>query len=379
MSQRLPEVFATGEPPPPPLLDRSFERLQGVVEHLHSTLDAAAMADWQEVPLPTKAAALLDSLPAGVLLIDSTGHVAACNREARQLLGPALLGETWDSVVKTHLAASEDATELVLVDGRRLSVATRPMSSTSGQVVMLSDVSETRALQHLLSRRSRLAELGEMLARLAHQLGTPLATSALYAHELSRASDDPQRSRELARRIEKSIARLRSQVRDMQVFTSTAVVAGTVTRIDDLVAVFRELVRPAYDAAGALLQITSLADKSCVRVNAPAVASVFANLAENALQARPQGLRLDVTIEVHGDAVTFTFADNGPGLAPQVAEQMFEAFFTTREQGTGLGLAVAQSVVEAHGGCIRHDAQASGCRIVVELPHLDHDAYRSSQ
>jgi len=379
MSQRLPEVFATGEPPPPPLLDRSFERLQGVVEHLHSTLDAAAMADWQEVPLPTKAAALLDSLPAGVLLIDSTGHVAACNREARQLLGPALLGETWDSVVKTHLAASEDATELVLVDGRRLSVATRPMSSTSGQVVMLSDVSETRALQHLLSRRSRLAELGEMLARLAHQLGTPLATSALYAHELSRASDDPQRSRELARRIEKSIARLRSQVRDMQVFTSTAVVAGTVTRIDDLVAVFRELVRPAYDPGGALLQITSLADKSCVRVNAPAVASVFANLAENALQARPQGLRLDVTIEVHGDAVTFTFADNGPGLAPQVAEQMFEAFFTTREQGTGLGLAVAQSVVEAHGGCIRHDAQASGCRIVVELPHLDHDAYRSSQ
>ena len=108
-----------------------------------------------------------------------------------------------------------------------------------------------------------------------------------------------------------------------------------------------------------------------MRVNAPALASVFANLAENALQARPQGLRLDVKIETCADAIMFAFADNGPGLAPQIAEQMFEAFFTTREQGTGLGLAVAKSVVEAHGGCIRHDAQASGCRIIVELPSLE--------
>jgi signal transduction histidine kinase len=58
---------------------------------------------------------------------------------------------------------------------------------------------------------------------------------------------------------------------------------------------------------------------------------------------------------------------------------MFEAFFTTREQGTGLGLAVAQSVVEAHGGCIRHDAQASGCRIIIELPRLDPGACRRNQ
>ncbi|MDH3712552.1 MAG: ATP-binding protein [Gammaproteobacteria bacterium] len=337
------------------------------------------MADWQTVPLSGRAATLLDSLPAGVLLIDSSGHIAACNREARALLGSALLGEAWETIVKTYLAASEDATELVLADGRRLSVATRPMSSTSGQVVMLSDVSETRALQHLLSRRSRLAELGEMLARLAHQLGTPLATSALYAHELSRAGNDPQRSRELARRIEKSLARLRAQIRDMQVFTSTAVVAGTETRVGDLIAAFQELVRPAYGAAGALLRVDSQADENCVRVNAHALASVFANLADNALQARAQGLQLDVRVEACDGTVMFTFSDNGPGLTEQIAAQMFEAFFTTREEGTGLGLAVAKSVVEAHGGSIRHDAQASGCRIIVELPRLDDDARGRSQ
>jgi two-component system sensor histidine kinase FlrB len=380
MSQRFSAAFAASEPAPPlPLLDQSLQRLQGVVDHLHSTLDEAAMVDWQTLPLSGRAAALLDSLPAGVLLIDSSGHIAVCNSEARELLGPALLGEAWETIVKNYLAASEDATELVLADGRRLSVATRPMSSTSGQVVMLSDVSETRALQHLLSRRSRLAELGEMLARLAHQLGTPLATSALYAHELSRASNDPQRSRELARRIEKSLARLRAQIRDMQVFTSTAVVSGTETRIGDLMTAFHELVRPAYEAAGALLRIDSLADENHVRVNAPALASVFANLAENALQACAHGLQLDVRVEALGDTVMFAFADNGPGLTKQVAEQMFEAFFTTREEGTGLGLAVAKSVVEAHGGCIYHDAQASGCRIVVELPRVDGDACRRNQ
>ncbi|MDH3451157.1 MAG: ATP-binding protein [Gammaproteobacteria bacterium] len=380
MSQRLTAGFAASEPSPPlPLLDQSVERLQGVVEHLHATLDAAQMRHWQEAPLPTKAAALLDSLPAGVLLIDSTGHVAACNREARELLGPALLGKAWASIVKTHLAASEDATELVLVDGRRLSVATRPMSNTSGQVVMLSDVSETRALQRLLSRRSRLAELGEMLARLAHQLGTPLATSALYAHELCHASGDPQRNRELARRIEQSLGRLRSQIRDMQVFTSTAVVAGTVTEVDKLLSAFSDLVCPAFEAANAMLQIDSQAGQSCVQVNAPALASVFANLADNALQACPQGLRFNVGVAASGDTVDFTFADNGPGVTTEIAAQMFEAFFTTREQGTGLGLAVAKSVVEAHGGSIRHDAAAPGCRIVVELPRVAADAARGQR
>lgn len=371
MPQPSTAVLAAGDAsPPPPRLDQSLQRLQGLVDNLHSTLDAAAMAGWQEVPLPARAAALLDSLPAGVLLIDSTGHVAACNSEARALLGPTLLGEPWATIVKTHLAASDDPTELVLADGRRLSVATRPMSSTSGQVVMLSDVSETRALQHLLNRRSRLAELGEMLARLAHQLGTPLATSALYAQELSRASDDPQRSRELAHRIEKSLARLRTQIRDMQVFTSNAVVAGTITGIGDLLTAFVELARPGYDQAGATLCVESTANHSFVRVNASALASVFANLAENALQARADGLQLAVTATLDDEQVIIAFADNGPGVDQPVAAQMFDAFFTTREQGTGLGLAVAKSVVEAHGGSIRHDPGASGFRLLVALPRV---------
>lgn len=374
MPQHLDARFAASEASPPlPLLDQSLERLQGVVEHLHSTLDAAQLRQWQAMPLPGKAAALLDSLPAGVLLIDSTGHVAACNQEARELLGPALLGEPWAEIVRTHLAASDDATELVLADGRRLSVATRPMANASGQVVMLSDVSETRALQRLLSRRSRLAELGEMLARLAHQLGTPLATSALYARELCDVRD-PQRSRELARRIEQSLARLRAQIRDMQVFTSNAVVAGTVTPVTRLLGAFKDMVSPAFDAAGAVLQINSLADKCCVRVNAPALASVFANLADNAQQARQQGLRFNVGVAEFGDVVSFTFTDNGPGVTAETAEQMFEAFFTTREAGTGLGLAVAKSVVEAHGGSIRHDPRAPGFRIIVELPSASAEA-----
>ncbi len=368
MPQRASAASAAPDATPPlPLLELSVQRLQGVVDHLHSTLDAAAMAG-RGAPAPANAATLLDSLPAGVLLIDNSGHIAACNRAARELLGPALLGQAWDAIVRTHLAASEDASDLALRDGRRISVATRPMCEAAGQVVMLSDVSETRALERLLQRRSRLAEMGEMLARLAHQLGTPLATSALYAHELAQLDGAPERGRELARRIKTSLARLRSQVRDMQVFTSTATVAGTVTRVGDLLAAFSELARPGFTAAGACLQIDSRASDDHVRVNVSALVSVFSNLADNALQACPQDLLLRVTVDARDGWVEFVFADNGPGVPSDVARQMFETFFTTREAGTGLGLAVARSVVEAHGGRIRHDGGAPGCRIAIALP-----------
>ncbi len=374
------------QPPATPLPDRALQRLRAVVASLNSTLDRAALGAWRE-PEQGRAAAVLDTLPAAVLLLDQRGHISDCNRAARELLGEGLVGRRWDTVVLSQLSASDDGTELVLHDGRRLSVATRPLREAQrlpasrgagsrrggvegGQIVMLSDVSEARRLQTRLAQRSRLAEMGEMLARLAHQLGTPLATSALVARELTQVAGDDERSRDLAVRLEHALARLRAQVRDMQVFSSTsAVVSGKPTPVGEVLAALSEQVLPLFAPAGARLEIDAPAQAERVRVNAAALVSAFANLADNALQARPEGLVLRVAAHAGPRSVLFEFADNGPGIEAPLAARVFEPFYSTRETGSGLGLAVARSVVEAHGGTLSLASDpGGGCRFTVALP-----------
>jgi two-component system sensor histidine kinase KdpD len=117
-----------------------------------------------------------------------------------------------------------------------------------------------------------------------------------------------------------------------------------------------------------------------VRVDARAVAEVVYTLVDNAAKYSPAGTRIGVRAEGEGDgAVRLSVEDEGPGVAPELRERVFDKFFramrdgdsgTPKPSGTGMGLAIAKGLVEAHGGSIRvEDARGlAGCRVVVTLP-----------
>ena len=121
------------------------------------------------------------------MVVDRSGCVTAANPAAQSLLGVSVIGESWHQVVATVVAPQgADGHEVRLRSGRLVSVATRCIEGADGQLILLTDQTETRKLQEALARNERLTTLGRMMAALAHQLRTPLSAATLYADHLRR-------------------------------------------------------------------------------------------------------------------------------------------------------------------------------------------------
>ena len=162
---------------------------------------------------------VLDLLPGGVIVIDGQGLVRDANPVALELLGEPLVGVNWrDVIVRSFAPRKDDGHEISLRNGRRLSIATRSLSGEPGQLVLLTDLTETRRLQDQLARHERLSSLGRMVASLAHQIRTPLSTALLYASHLEQGGLSEQQQQRFAGSLKARLHELEHQVRDMLVF-----------------------------------------------------------------------------------------------------------------------------------------------------------------
>ncbi|UTW10045.1 sensor histidine kinase [Marinobacterium rhizophilum] len=315
---------------------------------------------------------LLDLLPAGVILIDSAGLVAEANPAARDLLGEPLQGQLWIDIIRRSFAPrSDDGHEVSLRDGRRVHLATRAMDNEPGQLVLLTNQTETRLLQTRLSHYQRLSEMGRMMASLAHQIRTPLSAALLYTSHLGRAQlEDSQRLR-FASKVKSRLVNLEQQVRDMLVF------ARGETRLDDRIST-EELFSAIEDMLDAPLSSQD-ADCDChneapglwLQCNRETLLGALQNLVDNALQACGAGTTLAIRASLDGAYLRLEVIDQGPGMDAQTRAQAMQPFYTTKSHGTGLGLAVAQVVARAHHGSFELDsAPGQGTRAALLLPFL---------
>jgi two-component system sensor histidine kinase FlrB len=175
-------------------LDLSYRDLQGQVQRLTDELAASRSARLRELGekerLLARLSSLVSVLPGGVLLLDSGNRVRDANPEALDLLGEPLIGERWADVAARHPAlrdrGREAQSDAAFGGGRHLSVSSRSLDSHGEQVVLITDTTQLHDLQQQLGRRQRLAALGEMAARLAHQIRTPLSSTTLYLAQLTR-------------------------------------------------------------------------------------------------------------------------------------------------------------------------------------------------
>jgi two-component system sensor histidine kinase FlrB len=311
---------------------------------------------------------LLGTLPAGVIVVDENGLIQEYNRAAEELLGPGLAGKAWQNVARATLEHPLSAGgDWLTRTGRRVSLATSLLPQQSARIILLTDVTETRALQELVSRNQRLSAIGKMAASLAHQIRTPLAGALLYLSQCRSRRDEPQRSALL----EKGIDRLRHLdllVQDMLVF-ARGKGPGERVRVADLF-------RAVHDAAtavmpdGAHLAIDGTDTLVELDGNRTALTAALTNLINNAFESAPNVI-VTLKARLRGDRVEFTVKDNGPGIAPSIQSRVFEPFFSTRAAGTGLGLAVVKTVTEAHGGELVLDSTPEGgTRVELDLPRV---------
>lgn len=339
---------------------------------LHSVLAAAERVSLTQNREPLRE--VLALLPVGVLLLDMAGKVQDANPVAIDLLGVPLLGQRWrDVIARSFEPRADDGYEVSLRDGRRVQIATRAMSDGMGQLVVISDLTETRRLQARLAQRDRMASMGQLMASLAHQLRTPIASALLCAHQLQKHTETDAGNRHAGRVIER-LQHMERQIADMLL-----VAGGGSPKVEALVV--SELLDRLFDIYQPLAQqhgITLLREGSrsalAVIGNRDALIGALGNLIDNAFHACLQRsktagevrVRVSESDEQH---LTISVEDNGCGMSPAVLARLREPFFTTKRTGTGLGLAVVQAVAESHQAELRISSEVGqGSRFALTLP-----------
>jgi two-component system sensor histidine kinase FlrB len=357
----------------------SYQQLQSHVCELQQELvitnqeKAAASKDKQN--MAHRMQRLLELLPGGVVVLDESGIIEQCNPAAQELLGEVLAGLAWSQVIKERFAPrTDDGHEISVVDGRRLSIATRSLDHGKGQIILLTDQTETRALQDQLSRHNRLNTMGKMVAYLAHQIRTPLSSAMLYAGHINDGALTQTQLGDFSGKLLRQITNVEQQVSDLLIFArGDSVVNKSVSIVELFARLQREL-----DGSPMLKQVHiayhNQASGFALQCNPAALISAITNLVNNAREAGIEHqpsvqVNVDITAVLVGGQLNLLISDNGPGISREQKSRVLEPFYSTKARGTGLGLAVVQAVVESLGGVLLLESPATGGLLIrLKLP-----------
>jgi two-component system sensor histidine kinase PilS (NtrC family) len=239
----------------------------------------------------------------------------------------------------------------------------------SGVICAFQDLTRIRMMEEQVRRSDRLAAVGELAAGVAHEIRNPLASMSgsiqLLAEELRLEGE----GRELMDIVKREIGRLNAIITDFLQYANPRPPQLRATPVLDLVHETVAMLRQARGGdwriavePGVAGELRAVADPQLIR-------QVFWNLSLNAVEAMPRGGDLAIAVERRGGEVTVAFADTGVGIPPAELQRIFTPFHSTKEGGTGLGLAVVFRIVEAHGGRVEVESEPGrGTTVRVALP-----------
>ncbi|MEP0177524.1 MAG: ATP-binding protein [Paraglaciecola sp.] len=300
---------------------------------------------------------LLQVMPAGVVVIDGKGVVKQSNQLAKSLLGEPLEGQSWRAIIlRSFKPQADDGHEVSLFDGRKVKLSITPLGKEPGQLIVLTDLTETRQLQQRIGHLQKLSSLGKMVASLAHQIRTPLSAAMLYAANLSNNTLNKSSRDKFSEKLQSRLRDLESQVNDMLLFAKSGdgQVVSNIS-INDLMSELQQGSDAMLQRQNAKLTLQQSDSDLTILGNKTALLGALQNLIHNALTIQPENAVINLSVVQDSGQpnwVSVSIKDNGPGIKDENINRIFEPFFTTKSNGTGLGLAVVKSVAQSHQGKI---------------------------
>jgi len=231
---------------------------------------------------------------------------------------------------------------------------------------IIRDLSRERALEERVNRTERLAVLGQTVAEISHEIKNPLMMIGGFARQLARKSRDEKDRAKLAiisrevERLERLLAGLRDLYRPQQLQLERLDVA-------DLLHEVKGLMGEASERCGIGFELKVDSSPLLIRGDREKLKQVLINLVKNSLEALLPGGSAHLRGRAAGDKVVIEVADTGPGIPEEIKERVFLPFFTTKEEGTGLGLCLSKRIVEEHPGGSFELESAEGQGTVVTL------------
>jgi signal transduction histidine kinase len=319
---------------------------------------------------------IVESIPAFVLALDENGRVTTWNKrleeatgypradmlgaEGRELVGRDDRPRTLPVKAGPARKVRWNRAEIDGVDGRRTLYAVGI------------DVTDEQEMLRRMMRSERLAAVGTMAAGLAHEVRNPLNSASLQLTLLERRLGRGEGAAEVlpvATVIKSEIDRLDRLVRDFLAFSQPRPLEATHVPVPPLLEGVGGLIRPVAEAAGVVIDTEIEAGTPPIAGDVERLKQVLLNLTRNALEAmQERGGHLTLRGRAVGDAVEIDVEDDGPGFSEDLP--IFDAFFTTKEQGTGLGLPIVHRIVTDHGGSIRVSSRPGRTCFTLRLPAM---------
>ena len=378
-------------------MESSYERLKGQAEELKQELfekNAKLLVSLQEQQrLEGFLEGILQNLPVGILVTDKEGRVRLANQMARDTLDRSqrdLVGVKYTALEILRQIPLRSGASIEKKKGRSVyscSVSSLNGSGESGGdwVILIEDVTEIGRWKALAERQKRLSSMGEMGARIAHEIRNPLGSMELNVAMLLEELEGDPALYALAGRLASGVRTVTQTLSNLLNFAK-----GTDPRWERLEV--PRLVGEALEFTGPLLREKAIrvhedyAEKGCnILGDRILLRQALLNLIVNAVEGMDPGgsLRIGTVNQEEtagvwrGTPVIKVFVqDSGKGIPDEELDRIFDPFFTTKSQGTGLGLAIVNNIVESHGGIIEVESRIdTGSCFVMSLPCQQEESY----
>ncbi|HKD49467.1 MAG TPA: ATP-binding protein [Candidatus Acidoferrum sp.] len=331
------------------------------------------------------------NMPAGLVVVNATGIISSSNPASEQVLGIRGLGfRRYSEVLGQDSALTKLVAECLETgrifrreevehvppagDTRHLGVTISPIrrgeGKINGVICLLTDLTEIAALHQRMQLKENLAALGELSAGIAHEFKNALATISGYAQMIPDSS--PKESADYAKKIVEQTRNITHMVAEFLKYARPLEIPEEPVDLEEVVhhavaEVVQSMPQVTIECQGSFGDVAG--DEGLLR-------QALLNLARNAAEAcaaADGGGRVTLRGEVVESEETgwrrVIITDNGPGVAPAAMPKLFRPFFTTKSNGTGLGLAVVQKIIVQHGGHIEvRNCTKGGAEFIVTLP-----------
>jgi two-component system, NtrC family, sensor histidine kinase PilS len=364
----------------------------GLAERFRSTQEElkTKQADLSDLEAFTNL--IFDSVGTGLIALDREHRVTALNRAAEQITGvaaAAAMGRPWAAlggsvplaVVESEIESSGRGSvwrEMTLRRGDGEEIPVRMTFSALragdgrgiGLIAACEDLSAIRAMEARMRAADRLATLGRMAANIAHEIRNPLAALSGAVEVMAAGANEETRDR-LAQIVLKETGRLNGIIREFLEYARPAPLSRTPVNvaeaIDEVLLLLEHQATP-----GTLKAVREFPPALTWTVDRQQFRQAVWNLCVNAVQAMPEGGELRVAMSTTARRLVLRVHDTGEGIAAADLGHIFEPFFSTKSDGSGLGLALVHRIVQEHGGEIDvHSRPGVGSTFTITLPAAD--------
>ena len=326
---------------------------------------------------------ILSALAVGVIMIDKQAKIQWANQAMKELVGEDVTGKYCEqifpdcSILGFHQNKEKDVDTMLMTNlfnkkNNYFQITTAPIKGEDGEIHgyirLFHDVTEMKMMEEQIAHSEKLASIGRLAAGIAHEIGNPMTSIFSFVQILREEEDDPFKKESLDT-IYFHVNRVSGILKQLSGFSKMPAGDTRECNINEIIETSVNLIQ--YDKKAKSITMTKHLDPNLPTVMADGnqLSQVFVNLILNAVDAMPEGGELTISTETRDHKVVISFRDTGVGIKNEDKAKIFDPFYTTKEKGTGLGLAVSYNIIKKMNGTITVDSEiGKGTTFTITLP-----------